>query len=207
MDKIQAVMNRFPQNAYDQDNQKSVLYAVVKAIIDEFNITMDNIDRINKMLDINNILPDDIYNRFGALLNINRNPNETDEQYRSRLKTSMTALSGGTAAAIKYAIACGLGINGDNEAMDKITIYDAWEYDGEADVIKENGYVVCSVDLNNGTYSTEIEQAVKNATNNVKAAGVIMQFVYYNFRIMYYTELDNITYTSLSTLTYSQVGE
>ena len=207
MDKIQAVMNRFPQNAYDQDNQKSVLYAVVKAIIDEFNITMDNIDRINKMLDINNILPDDIYNRFGALLNINRNPNETDEQYRSRLKTSMTALSGGTAAAIKYAIACGLGINGDNEAMDKITIYDAWEYDGEADVIKENGYVVCSVDINNGTYSTEIEQAVKNATNNVKAAGVIMQFVYYNFRIMYYTELDNITYTSLSTLTYSQVGE
>lgn len=207
MDKIQAVMNRFPQNAYDPDNQKSVLYAIIKAIIDEFNITMGNIDRINKMLDINNIEPEDMYNRFGALLNISRNPKETDEQYRNRIKTSMTALSGGTAAAIKYAIACGLGINDDNEAMDKITIYDAWEYDGDADVIKENGYIVCSVDLNNGSYSTDIEQAVKNATNNVKAAGVIMQFVYYNFRIMYYTELDNITYASLITLTYSQVGE
>lgn len=207
MDKIQAVMNRFPQNAYDPDNQKSVLYAVIKAIIDEFNITMNNIDRINKMLDINNILPEDMYNRFGALLNISRNPNETDEQYRSRLKTSMTALSGGTASAIKYAIACGLGINGDNEAMDKIMIYDAWEYDGDADVIKENGYVVCSVDLNNGSYSTDMEQAVKDATDNVKAAGVIMQFVYYNFRIIYYAELDIITYASLSTLTYSQVGE
>lgn len=207
MDKIQAVMNRFPQNAYDPDNQKSVLYAIIKAIIDEFNITMGNIDRINKMLDINNIEPEDMYNRFGALLNISRNPKETDEQYRSRLKTSMTALSGGTASAIKYAIACGLGINGDNEAMDKITIYDAWEYDGDADVIKENGYVVCSIDLNNGSYSTDMEQAVKNATDNVKAAGVIMQFVYYNFRIMYYTELDSITYASLSTLTYSQVGE
>lgn len=207
MDKIQAVMNRFPQNAYDPDNQKSVLYAIIKAIIDEFNITMGNIDRINKMLDINNIEPEDMYNRFGALLNINRNPDETDEQYRSRLKTSMTALSGGTASAIKYAIACGLGINGDNEAMDKITIYDAWEYNGDADVIKENGYVVCSIDLNSGTYSTEIDQAVRNATDNVKAAGVIIQFVYYNFRIMYYAELDNITYASLSTLTYSQVGE
>ena len=119
----------------------------------------------------------------------------------------MTALSGGTAAAIKYAIACGLGINDDNEAMDKITIHDAWEYDGDADVIKENGYIVCSVDLNNGSYSTDMEQAVKDATDNVKAAGVIMQFVYYNFRIMYYVELDNITYASLSTLTYSQVGE
>ena len=207
MDKIQAVMNRFPQNAYDPDNQKSVLYAIIKAIIDEFNITMGNIDRINKMLDINNIEPEDMYNRFGALLNINRNPDETDEQYRSRLKTSMTALSGGTASAIKYAIACGLGINEDNEAMDKITIYDAWEYDGDADVIKEDGYVVCSIDLNSGAYSTEIDQAVRNATDNVKAAGVIMQFVYYNFRIMYYAELDNITYASLSTLTYSQVGE
>ena len=207
MDKIQAVMNRFPQNAYDPDNQKSVLYIIIKAIIDEFNITMGNIDRINKMLDINNIEPEDMYNRFGALLNISRNPKETDEQYRSRLKTSMTALSGGTAAAIKYAIACGLGINDDNEAMDKITIYDAWEYNGDADVIKENGYIVCSVDLNNGSYSTDMEQAVKDATDNVKAAGVIMQFVYYNFRIIYYVELDNITYASLSTLTYSQVGE
>ena len=207
MDKIQAVMNRFPQNAYDPDNQKSVLYIIIKAIIDEFNITMGNIDRINKMLDINNIEPEDMYNRFGALLNISRNPKETDEQYRNRIKTSMTALSGGTAAAIKYAIACGLGINDDNEAMDKITIYDAWEYDGDADVIKENGYILCSVDLNNGSYSTDMEQAVKDATDNVKAAGVIMQFVYYNFRIMYYAELDNITYASLSTLTYSQVGE
>ena len=207
MDKIQAVMNRFPQNAYDPDNQKSVLYAIIKAIIDEFNITMGNIDRINKMLDINNIEPEDMYNRFGALLNISRNPKETDEQYRNRIKTSMTALSGGTASAIKYAIACGLGINEDNEAMDKITIYDAWEYDGDADVIKEDGYVVCSIDLNSGAYSTEIDQAVRNATDNVKAAGVIMQFVYYNFRIMYYVELDNITYASLSTLTYSQVGE
>lgn len=207
MDKIQAVMNRFPQNAYDPDNQKSILYTIIKSIIDEFNITMDNINRIDKMLNINDILPDDIYNRFGSLLNIDRNLGETDEQYRSRLKTSMVSLSGGTASAIKYAIACGLGINDDNEAMDKITIYDAWEYDGDADVIKENGYIVCSIDLNRGIYSTEIERAVRNAADNVKAAGIIIQFVYYNFRIVYYSELDNVTYASLSTLTYSQVGE
>ena len=56
-------------------------------------------------------------------------------------------------------------------------------------------------------FKKQMEQAVKDATDNVKAAGVIMQFVYYNFRIMYYVELDNITYASLSTLTYSQVGE
>ena len=151
MDKIQAVMNRFPQNAYDPDNQKSVLYAIIKAIIDEFNITMGNIDRINKMLDINNIEPEDMYNRFGALLNISRNPKETDEQYRNRIKTSMTALSGGTAAAIKDAIACGLGINDDNEAYFPIELNlnllkDSLEYLNADDLyLNSDGEIIRSI--------------------------------------------------------------
>lgn len=208
MDKIEAVIQRFPRNAYvQQDDSNTKLYKLVRAIIDEFNITMENIDRTRSMLGIDDILPDDIYARFGVLLNIRQNQNETDEQYRSRLKTSVTALSGGTAEAIKYAIACGLGINNDNEAMDNIHIYDAWEYDGSADVNKSYGYVVCSIDLNSGKYSTDMEKVVRETAENVKAAGTIIQFVYYNFRIEYYVGLDDITYTSLSTLTYSQVGE
>lgn len=208
MNKIDAVIQRFPRNAYaQQDDPNTKLYKLVNAIIDEFNITMGNIDRINNMLGIDTVLPDDIYNRFGALLNIRQNPNETAEQYRGRLKTSVTALSGGTAEAIKYAIACGLGINNDNEAMDNIHVYDAWKYPGDADVNRSYGYIVCSIDLNAGKYSIDMERAVRESAENVKAAGTIIQFIYYNFRIEYYSSLDDITYASLSTLTYNQVGE
>jgi hypothetical protein len=168
---------------------------------------MSNIDRIDKILSINTAYTDDLYNRFGALLNIKQNPNETVEQYRDRLKVSITSLSGGTATAIKYAVACGLGINNDQSAMDRIHIYDAWKYEGTAEVEKDYGYVVCEIDLNQGSYSIDMEQIVTESANNVKAAGIIIQFVYYNFRIVYYAELDNVTYSNLNTITYSQVGE
>lgn len=209
MDKVDAVMSRFPQYAYNQEDKESMLRRLIKSIVDEFNITMSNIDRIDKMIGIDSVLPDDAYNRFGSLLNIKKNKNETDEQYIDRLKVSITSLSGGTADAIKYAIACGLGINNDSIAIDnKIYIYDAWKYDGdEADIIKEYGYVVCLIDLDNGAYSTDIESIVTRSANEVKAAGVNIQFIYRNFRIVYYIELDDITYLSLNTMTYNKVGE
>lgn len=208
MNKIDAVLERFPQYAYDPENTKSSLYKLIKSIVDEFNITMNNIDRINSAIGIDTILPDDIYNRFGSLLNIKQNPNETDEQYRNRLKVSVTSLSGGTAEAIKYAIISGLGINNDADAIDRIKVYDAWEYDGNTEgIIKDYGYVVCSVDLNNGAYSTDMEAIVSESANNVKASGVAIQFIYHNFRIMYYTELDKMTYVNLNTIIYNQVGE
>lgn len=209
MDKINAVLNRFPQNAYDGENIniKSVLYNVIKAIVDELNITMNNIDRVDKMINIDSVLPDDIYNRFGALLNIKQNPNETDEEYRNRLKVSITSLSGGTIEAIKYAIANGLGITGDQEAMDRIQIYDAWKYPGDADVVKEYGYIVCEVDLNHNEFSESTENIIIKSINEVKASGVSVQFIYRNFRIVYYTELEDITYGSLSTIVYNKVGE
>ena len=208
MDKISAVLSRFPQYAYNPDDKSSSLYKLIKSIVDEFNITMSNIDKIDKMLSIDTVLPEDIYNRFGALLDIKQNPNETNEQYRSRLKTSITALSGGTAEAIRYAIACGLGINDDPIAMERIKIYDAWKYDGDTvGIIKDRGYIVCDIDLNQGLHSKDVERIVSETANNVKASGVVIQFVYHNFRMVYYTELDNITYASMSTLIYSQVGE
>lgn len=200
-------MQRFPRHAYNAESVDTKLYGLIKAIADEFEIVTSNIDRVQDMLSIDTISPDDIHGRFGALLNITRNQGETDDQYRNRLKTSITALSGGTAEAIKYAIACGLGINNDVEAMKHIQVYDAWEYDGNADVRKEYGYIVCTIDLNAGSFSLNDEATIIEAANGVKAAGVIIQFVYSNFRIEYYMDLDKITYSSLSTLTYSQVGE
>jgi hypothetical protein len=182
------------------------LHKLIKSIVDEFNFTMDNIYKIDKAIGIDTVLPDDIYNRFGALINIKQNAGESDEQYRSRLKVSVTSLSGGTAEAIKYAVASGLGINNSSE-MDRIHVYDAWKYDGDGDVIRDYGYIICSVDLNNGSYSTDIERIVTESANNVKASGVSIQFIYHNFRIIYYAELDNATYASLSTITYSEVGE
>lgn len=207
MDKIEAILRRFPQHAYDPDNKSSALYKLVRSIVDEFNITMGNIDRISKMISIDTALPDDIYNRFGALLNIKQNKNETDAQYRSRLKTSVVSLSGGTAEAIRYAVASGLGINDDANAMERIRIYDAWDYDKSDNINKDHGYVVCEIDLNQRQYSEEMEKTIIESANSVKAAGVIIQFIYNNYRITYYSEFDNVTYASLSTTVYSQVGE
>jgi hypothetical protein len=207
MDKISAVLNRLPQNAYDPEDKSSKLYKLLESIVAEFNITMENIDRIDRMNNIDTVLPDDLYSRFGALLNIKQNKNETDEQYRNRLKVSVTSLSGGTVEAIKYAIACGLGINNDPIAMDKIHVYDAWKYNKDVDVKKEYGYVVCDIDLNQGRYSVDIEKIVNESANNVKSSGVIIQFIYYNYRVIYYKELENISYLTLSTITYDQVGE
>ena len=208
MNKIEAVMSRFPQHTYNPEDENSALYKLIRAILDEFESTTDNIDRVNDMLGINTVRPDDIYNRFGALLGIKQNKGETDEQYRNRLQTSVTALSGGTIEAIKYAIACGLGVNNDNTAMDRIHVYDAWKYPEQNESItKEYGYVVCSIDLNKAEFSTDIEEIVKQSADNVKAAGIIIQFIYYNFRVVYYAELDEITYASLSTMKYNEVGE
>lgn len=207
MDKIEAVMRRFPQNAYDPEDTKSVLYKFIKAIVDEFNITMNNITKVNNMLGIGTVSSDDLYNRFGVLLNISKNKGETDEQYRNRLKVSVTSLSGGTKSAIKYAIASGLGINNDNEAMNRIKVYDAWEYDGDASVSKDYGYVVCSIDLNMGSYSADMADIVAKSANSVKAAGVIIQFTYYNYRMVYYSELDDLLYMNLDSITYDKVGE
>ena len=227
MGKIESVLQRFPQYAYDlNDNRSSILgvdilgsmrlgystalYRLIKSIIDEFNITMSNINRIDKMIDINTVLPDDMYTRFGALLNIRQNKGETDEQYRNRLKVSVTSLSGGTAEAIRYAIASGLGINDDPVAMERIRVYDAWKYNGTESVVREYGYVVCTIDLNAVSYSSDIENTMKiisESASNVKSAGIIVQFVYYNFRIIYYAELDNVTYASLDNLIYDKVGE
>lgn len=207
MDKIESILNRFPQYVYDRDNTNSALYKLIKSIVDEFDITVGNINRVNDLLDIDATSPEDLYNRWGALLNIKQNRNETNEQYRDRLKVSITSLYGGTASAIKYGVACGLGINNDAIAMNSIHIYDAWEYNGDADITKQYGYIVCEIDMNQGIYSEEVEEIVKESANNVKASGVVIQFIFRNFRLVYYLDLDDITYASLGTSTYSQVGE
>lgn len=209
MDKADIILSRFPQYAYDPEDKTSALYKLIKSIADEINITMSNIDKIDKMIGIDTVLPGDIYNRFGALLNIKQNIGESDEQYRDRLKVSITALSGGTAEAIKYAIASGLGIDNDTTAMDRIHVYDAWKYDSDnaEDIIKEYGYVVCSIDLNQDIYSSDIEDIITQSADNVKAAGVVIQFIYNNFRIVYYSSLDNVIYANLDNIVYNKVGE
>ena len=207
MNKLDTILKRFPQHTYNKDDINSALGKLVSAFAEEFNITMSNIDRVDKMLGIDTVLPEDIYDRFGVLLNISKSPAETGEQYRNRLKVSIAALSGGTKEAIKYAVASGLSIIDDQYALDRINVYDAWEYTGEATISGDYGYVVCEVDLNNNTYSTDIEEVIADSANRVKATGVAIQFIYRNFRVVYYVELDSISYGSLSTMIYGQVGE
>ena len=210
MGKTDLVLQRFPQHVYDPNNKSSKLYKLIEAIVSEFDITSDNINRVDKMIGIDAILPDDLYARFGALLNIPQNNGETTEQYRERLKVSVVSLSGGTAEAIRYAIASGLNIIGDEEAMNGIKIYDAWKYTGTEDsVIRDYGYVICTIDLNQNRYD-DFEATMKTvieSANSVKASGVIVQYIYYGLRIIYYVDLDSITYINLDTMIYNQVGE
>ena len=154
MDKLESILRRFPQNAYDV-TESTALYKLIESIIYEFNVIMDNINRVDNMLGIDTILTDDLYNRFGSLLNIKRNSKETDEQYRNRLKTSVTALSGGTKEAIRYAIACSLGINDDPSVTDRIKVYDAWEYEGDSGEININkDYLTqCQIDTTKQKFS------------------------------------------------------
>ena len=210
MDKISAVLNRFPQHAYDGENisTTSVLYNVIKSIIDEFNITMNNIDRINKMIGIDNTLPEDIYNRFGALLNIKQNPGETDEQYRSRLKVSVTALSGGTAEAIKYAIASVIGIATNEDAINEyIKVYDAWKYPYEFDpgVITDTSYgnIICTIDLQANEGAMMMYNRVMDTINTTKASGIYpyLLFIYNSSEsaTLEYVEEDSINNISTDT--------
>lgn len=127
----EGIRSELPQ--FYSDNEDSNLTKVLRAIAYELDCANDNVDAINNMDNINDTNGDDLYNRWGALLSVPRMVGEDDESYRTRLKLTVTSLSGGTVGALKYAIAVGLGINNSQTLIDKnVHIYDAWEpYNGE----------------------------------------------------------------------------
>lgn len=206
MDRIDSVYNNIPK-FYSRDT-KSKIYTIIKAIVDEFDNTQVSIDKLQNMIGIDSTPGTELYYKWGSLLAIPRMKDESDNAYRARLKLSIVQLGGGTAYALKYSVAVGLGINTDSVAMDeRIKVYDAWNYTGSEIAHKDKGYVVVLVDLQNAVYLSGFQSIVQEAANNVKAAGVNVQVIFSNFRIYYYADLANITYDSLANLTYSQIGE
>lgn len=182
---------------------------IVTAISNELNIINTNVIRINNMDNIDTTEGRDLYARWGALLNIPRAVNESDDSYRSRLKLSVVALSGGTNEAIRYSIAVGLGINEDPIAMNRmIKIYDAWEYpDQNASIDRGYGNAVCDIDLNHGSYSEEFNDIIHASIESVKASGINVQLIFSNYRLYIYAELNNVVYSALGGIEYNKLGE
>lgn len=205
MDKLITTLNRLPQ-FYNREDTSSIIYNVVKAFVDEINVMHSDNTRVDNMLGVDTTNGVDLEYRWGKLLMLPRKNNESDDAYRSRLKLSITSLSGGTADAIQYSIAVGLNINNDPSAMARIHIYDAWNYI-PGGVPTAYGNIVCDIDLNNMRFDASMEQIVIDSANSVKASGTQITLIFSNYRVETYTELDNLTYISLDNIRYNQIGE
>ena len=207
MNKTQSILSRFPQ-FYQTENNKSAIYNIIDSIAQELELVVGHIERSDNMLGIDTTHGEDLWTRWGSLLNIPRLNNELDESYRNRLKMSVTSLLGGTEYSIKYAIAVGLGINNDPIATENnIKIYDAWKYMKDIPGIdKTYGNIVCEIDLNNESYSPSIEDIVISCANNSKASGVKIHTIITNYRIVFYIQLEELPYLQLRSIEYNKLG-
>lgn len=73
--------------------------------------------------------------------------------------------------------------------------------------IKLPGNMICIIDMNDGVYDADIENVVSKAINTVKAAGVNAYISFYNYRVVYYISLEDISYATLDSIEYNKIGE
>jgi len=208
MDKLEAVLGRLP--SFYNTTETSNMYGLMKSFTDELQVQLDSIDRADDMIGISSTRGSDLEYRWGNILGFPRISNETDDQYRARLKNSVQTMVGGTKSSIQFAVGVGLGISTDQTKMDDmIHIYDAWDYNvSEVDpAIKTPCNVICYIDLmNEQYYDSEIDSIVRSCTNASKAAGIDIHIIVANYKLDYYVQMDDVTYEQLSTLRYSQMG-
>lgn len=179
---IERMQSSFPQiyNVYDK---KTVLYALLSVFGSKYGMRTDTIDRLYAMIGIDSTYNEDLEHRWGSLLGISKQMNESFDDYRNRLKIVYSSLNGGTAEAIKYAIASAAGIESDSETINEyIRVYDAWEYPynidpslfGLEEIVDETslyGCIVCTIDLS--IVDGQLEHSkVMEAINNTKASGI-----------------------------------
>lgn len=176
---IEKMQSSFPHiyNVYDK---KTILYALLSVFGEKYGVRTDIIDRLYAMIGIDSTYNEDLEHRWGSLLNIYKQSGESYDEYRSRLKIVYSSLSGGTAEAIKYAIASATGINANIDSY--IHVYDAWEYPYEIDasllgideIVDETslyGSIVCTIDLA-GIDNIVDHTKIANAINQTKASGI-----------------------------------
>ena len=169
------MQERFP-HIYDVYNDKTILYALLSVYADKSREKLRIIDRLYAMIGIDSTYDEDLEHRWGSLLGIRRQNGESYTDYRNRLLITYYSLSGGTAEAIKYAIASVIGITSDMDAIDEyIKVYDAWEYphNGSLDVTDTSyGRIVCTVDLQANEDITIVNDRILNAIHTTKASGI-----------------------------------
>ena len=188
-DTVRMMQSRFP-NIYNVYDENTIIYTLLRIYADRMDNNTSIIDRINNMIDIDSTSNEDLEHRWGSMLGIYRMNGESYFNYRSRLKIAYPSLAGGTAHAIKYAIASTIGVS-DQETIDKcIFVYDAWLYDREIpdNIIVDQSYgnIVCVVDLAYSTMNIDIQDRVLESINKVKASGINA------FIIFIYTTEDDI---------------
>lgn len=176
MDKIEAILDRIPK-FYVRD-KASKIYGVLKAFASEFDIAeAEYINRADNAIGIMDTDPRDLDWRWGEFLGVHRLINETDESYRMRLVNTINSLHGGTADAIRYAVALILGIADDDVRMKRqILIYDAWKYPNSPEGMKAYGNFMIVVKFDGDSdfddiYYNGIESDIANVVSVVKAAG------------------------------------
>lgn len=204
---LEELQSRFP-HIYDVYNEKTVLYALLDIYAKNHEYKLGLIDRLYSALGIEDTYDEDLEWRWGSLLNLYRHPNESYSDYRSRLEIVYPSLVGGTAEAIKYAVATAIGLTSDSDVIDQyIHVYDAWEYEGEIiddgsshdtyepttntnlalnDGFKTNlpynlkkyGAFVVTVDLSISETIADYQKAVTEAVMNTKASGTQPYIIY-----------------------------
>lgn len=191
----------FP-HLYDVYNEKTILYALLSVYADKMKSKLSIIDRLHAMIGIDSTYDEDLEYRWGSLLGVYRNSGESYNDYRSRLLIIYSSLAGGTAEAIKYAIAYSIGISNNQEDIDKyIKVYDAWEYPDIPDTSLTNkdnvflnqnfvtnteiisdayGHIICTVDLQANESIITMYDKIMNAINKTKASGIYpyLLFIY-----------------------------
>lgn len=183
----------FP-HLYDVYNEKTILYALLSVYADRAKSRLRIIDRLYAMIGIDSTYDEDLEYRWGSLLGIKRNSGESYSDYRARLLIIYASLAGGTAEAIKYAIASTIGISSSQDEINRyIKVYDAWEYPGNTDrsitnkdnvflnqnfitntelISTDYGHIICTVDLEANTNITTMYNKIMNAINKTKASGI-----------------------------------
>ena len=191
----------FP-HLYDVYNEKTILYALLSVYADRAKSRLRIIDRLYAMIGIDSTYDEDLEYRWGSLLGIKRNSGESYSDYRARLLIIYASLAGGTAEAIKYAIASTIGISNSQDEINRyIKVYDAWEYPGNTDrsitnkndvflnqnfitntelISTDYGHIICTVDLEANTNVTTMYDKIMNAINKTKASGIYpyLLFIY-----------------------------
>ena len=181
---IEKMQSSFPHlyNVYDKN---TILYALLSVFGERYGVRTDIIDRLYAMSGIDSTYDEDLEHRWGSLLGIYRQNNEPFDNYRNRLLIAYSSLAGGTAEAIKYAIASVVGIATDKDAIDEyIKVYDAWKYPYEVDpnVIHDTsyGHIICTIDLQANEGAMMMYDKVMDVINTTKASGIYpyLLFIY-----------------------------